>query len=104
MLVLVNECARSLLRGGRFAPHPIWGWEIRGNQLSQHTQQIGQEPVSPRRGGGAAGLAQTDAGMALPKNQDLGSRLGSLLGPHPVVRSPQTGQEPMCWRKPLGQG
>lgn len=104
MLVLVNECARSLLRGGRFAPHPIWGWEIRRNQLSQHTQQIGQEPVSPRRGGGAAGLAQTDAGMALPKNQDLGSRLGSLLGPHPVVRSPQTGQEPMCWRKPLGQG
>lgn len=44
------------------------------------------------------------AAMALPKNQDLGSRLGSPLGPHPVVRSSQTGQEPTCWRKPLEQG
>lgn len=84
-----------------FGPHRIWGCEIRGNQLTQHTQKTGQEPVSPRRGGGAAGIVRMYAGMVLPKSQGLRSRLGTLLGPHPVVRSPQTGQEPMCWRKPL---
>lgn len=85
-------------------PTPSEAGRSEGISSPSTLSKLGRSQCPPGEEGEPQALPRRMLAWLFPRTRIWGAGWGHCWAPHPVVMSPQTGQEPMCWRKPLGQG